>query len=478
MTYNYKDSGIEWLGKVPEHWTVRPLKRALNGRLEYGANEAAELEDETLPRYIRITDFDQNGKLRAETFRSLPKEVAAAYLLEEGDVLFARSGATVGKTFIFEDYGGEACFAGYLIRARTARHKLLPKFLYYYTQTPGYEEWKNFIFTQATIQNIGADKYQYLPVPLPPPEEQAAIAAYLDSACAKLDRVIAIKEEQLGRLGRQMAAVIHKAVTKAGKRVELVDSGLDWLGAVPAHWKMTRLAALGTFHKGRGIPKADLLDDPDGIPAILYGDIYTKYDYETSSFVNRVSESTAAKATAVVKDDLIMAGSGESFEEIGKCIHYTGDQRAVAGGDTMIFKTTKANPAFLGYLLNSPMAIYQKASNAKGDIVVHTYPSELRNIKFPLPPRDEQDAISEHLDHARKNLDRMIGVRGNEADTSLIRSQIATLKTYRRSLIHECVTGKKQVYVGGKKKAASAAPAQSSGAQGKATGGRRKTAVA
>ena len=96
-----KPSGIDWLGEVPAHWEVKRLKFILAAPLKYGANEPAELNDPSLPRYVRITDIDENDGLREETFKSLPVEVAAEYLLREGDLLFARSGATAGKTFLY-----------------------------------------------------------------------------------------------------------------------------------------------------------------------------------------------------------------------------------------------------------------------------------------------------------------------------------------------------------------------------------------
>lgn len=94
-----KPSGEDWLGKIPAHWSAPSLKRLLREPLSYGLNEAAELEERDLPRYLRITDFDDDGKLRDDTFRSLPREIAREALLQPNDVLFARSGATVGKTF-------------------------------------------------------------------------------------------------------------------------------------------------------------------------------------------------------------------------------------------------------------------------------------------------------------------------------------------------------------------------------------------
>ncbi len=96
---NYMPTGIEWVEEIPAHWHIKKLKFLVNGKLEYGANEVAELEDRNFPRYIRITDFGDDGKLKDDTFKSLLPDVAASYLLKNGDILFARSGATVGKTF-------------------------------------------------------------------------------------------------------------------------------------------------------------------------------------------------------------------------------------------------------------------------------------------------------------------------------------------------------------------------------------------
>lgn len=207
-----QDSGIEWLGKVPRHWGVKRLKYLIHGRLEYGANEVAELDDISMPRYIRITDFDDDGTLRADTFKSLSEDKAKEYLLEEGDVLFARSGATVGKTFQFKNYKGRACFAGYLIKA-CPNQKLLSDFLYYFTRSNAYENWKNSIFNQATIQNIGADKYSILSLPLPSAKEQKEIVNFIIAKCERIDGIIFRAEQAIDLLKEYRTALISEVVT-------------------------------------------------------------------------------------------------------------------------------------------------------------------------------------------------------------------------------------------------------------------------
>ena len=184
-----RDTGIGYIGEMPAHWNAKRMKYVLAKPLQYGANETGDDYNEDWPRYIRITDITENNELKDEGKQALPPDVAKPYLLKDGDVLFARSGATVGKTFYYTDDCGSAAFAGYLIKAQTDRSKVLPKFLYYSTLGTGYENWKNMVFTQATIQNIGADKYAQFIVTIPPLDEQKVIIEYLDSECGKIDRI-------------------------------------------------------------------------------------------------------------------------------------------------------------------------------------------------------------------------------------------------------------------------------------------------
>lgn len=206
-----KDSGIQWLGQIPEGWKIVPLKFLLASGMMYGANESADEPNMEWPRYIRITDIAENGSLKDETYMSLFPDKAADYMLQKGDILFARSGATVGKTYMFnENY--PACFAGYLIRA-TCGKDLLPEFLLKYTQSSVYENWKNSIYIQSTIQNIGADKYNQMPIPVPSLAEQQAIVSFLDSKTAMIDEAIRRIDEQIADLKAYRTALITDAVT-------------------------------------------------------------------------------------------------------------------------------------------------------------------------------------------------------------------------------------------------------------------------
>ena len=207
-----RDSGIDWIGEIPEHWEVQPFKWILRRPLQYGANESGLLYDETLPRYVRITDIFNNCLREDLQKQSLTEEQSDGYILEDNDILFARSGGTVGKAFIYKKEYGRCAFAGYLIRAQI-NSNCCPNYVYYYTQSQSYEEWKRQIFIQATIQNIGADRYSLMELPVPPIYEQRAIASYLDTKCSEIDSLIALKQAKIGELKEYKKSVIYEYVT-------------------------------------------------------------------------------------------------------------------------------------------------------------------------------------------------------------------------------------------------------------------------
>lgn len=211
-----KSSSIEWLGDVPTHWEIRRLKECLIGKLKYGANESGEEYNPSWYRYIRITDFSLDGKLSEENKLSLSLEIGAEYELQEGDILFARSGATVGKTFQFHYVSEEEkyCYAGYLIKATPDENIILSDFLFNYTNSKAFENWKNSIFNKATIENIGADKYSVLKIPIPPIEEQKQIVSHIKTETATIDTAIAKAEREIELIREYKEAMISEAVMR------------------------------------------------------------------------------------------------------------------------------------------------------------------------------------------------------------------------------------------------------------------------
>lgn len=208
-----KDSGVEWIGEIPENWKVIKLKYLLKDSMKYGATETGIKYSEKLPRYIRITDITSDNKLKDSGKLSLTEQQAEKYLLKEDTILFARSGATVGKTFLYKTEYGRAAFAGYMISAIPNNDKLLATWLYYYTLSFSYADWVKRSFLQATIQNIGADKYSNLLISLPCVNKQSEIVKYLDDKCAMFDVVIKKKKKAIEKWEEYKKSLIYYAVT-------------------------------------------------------------------------------------------------------------------------------------------------------------------------------------------------------------------------------------------------------------------------
>lgn len=184
------------------------------------------------------------------------------------------------------------------------------------------------------------------------------------------------------------------------------DSGIEWIGEIPSHWKKSRLAFNGEFYKGKGVSKIDL--SIEGLPVMLYGDIYTKYNLKTEKLVRHIPIEVAQNSFSIEKGDLLFAASGETPDEIGKCICYLGEDEAYASGDVIVFRQKSNDSVFLSYLFNSYKVNEQKAKLSKGEIVVHIYSGQLRDIRFPLPPSTEQTAIATYLDRKTAEIDELI----------------------------------------------------------------------
>lgn len=215
-TVPLKDSGVDWIGEIPEHWEVRKLKYCLSSKLKYGANESGVEYDLELPRYVRITDFGFDGKLSEDKKLSLTWQQGKDYLLKDGDILFARSGATVGKSYQFKtsmSFEKHYSFAGYLIKAEANEEIILSDYLYLYTNSNLFDNWKSAIFNKATIENIGADKYSTLSVVVPPVKEQEEILSEYNLKNEKISKAILLKQQEIEKLKEYKTVLIDNVVT-------------------------------------------------------------------------------------------------------------------------------------------------------------------------------------------------------------------------------------------------------------------------
>ena len=167
------------------------------------------------------------------------------------------------------------------------------------------------------------------------------------------------------------------------------------IGIVPNEWEVKTLGEVGEFKKGREVSKNNVIDD--GLPAMMYGDIYIKYNIKFDKVDFRISEETAKKSTAVYKGDLLFTCSGETALEIGKCVCYIGDEIIYIGGDIVAISVKDYNSLFIAYQQNTFQSIKEKARLGQGHSVVHIYSDMISKLNICLPPLREQQKITDIL---------------------------------------------------------------------------------
>lgn len=182
------------VGEIPADWDARRLDE-ITEETRYGVNESAEEFDPEKPRYIRITDIADDGHLKQDDLTSLSLEKAGDYLLEPGQLLFARTGATVGKTFLYSQEHPEAVYAGYLIKFEFDTDVVLPEFVFYFTQTDNYWRWVDRITRQGAQENINTGEYASILLPLPPIEEQRRIVETIQTVDERISEEREYKRE-------------------------------------------------------------------------------------------------------------------------------------------------------------------------------------------------------------------------------------------------------------------------------------------
>jgi type I restriction enzyme, S subunit len=406
----YKDSGVAWLGQVPAHWEVVALKRTLD--IQNG-HDYKHIESENGYPVIG------SGGIFA---------FASDYLFDGESILLGRKG-TIDKPLHFR---GKFWTVDTMFWSKIATG-VYGRFIYYVATEIPFAMYS----TNTALPSMAKSVLEQHLIPLPPLAEQQAIAALLDRECARIDALVAAQQRMIALSKEKRQALISHAVTRGlDPAAPCKDSGVAWLGQVPAHWEVKRLNILGQFLKGSGGTKEDIT--LEGLPCIRYGELYGKYDKFIEKIFNFISPENENAYTRIYFQDVIFAASGEKINEIGKSAVYLSFDLAVCGGDTVIFRPFENIffGRFLGYTCDSVYSQQQKSSMYRGTTIKHIYPDELKNIIIPLPPLAEQQAIAAFLDRECARIDTLIE-RAEQA--------IVLLRERRSALIAAAVTGQIRV---------------------------------
>jgi type I restriction enzyme S subunit len=421
---SYKPSGIEWIGDIPEKW--KKSKYKYNISILSGFPFKSELFDkiEGFP-LMRIRDISSGN---IETYYK--GEYQKEYIVKKGDIVIGMDGEFNIREWDNNDI---------LLNQRCCKIKktenLLLKYVYY--TLPFDLRIINDLTYYTTVKHLSVDDLKNISCITPPLQEQQQIVNYLDEKTTIIDKLISIKERKIELLKEQRKSLVNEVVTKGlNPFVKMKDSGVEWIGEIPENWSFVRLGVLGKFSKGKGITKDKIKEK--GFPCIRNGEIYTTYNLRFSKPNSFIDEQTINESIKVKKGTLFFTGDGETLEEIGKCVVYLGDEEIYVGGGINVFtpNNEKVSPIYLSYVMSSTSSVYQKSKGGKGEIVVHIYSKQLRDIQFGLPKLDEQQKIVDYLDKHTKEIDDLVQLEQNK---------IELLKEYRQSLISEVITGKIKV---------------------------------
>jgi type I restriction enzyme S subunit len=299
------------------------------------------------------------------------------YLLKEGDIVVAMDGSLVGRSFA--SLSTEDLPALLLQRvARIRSSKFSQSYLSSWVCSSRFTDHCDSVKTTTAIPHISPDDIRSFKIGIPPTVvEQNAIGAAFkncDALIASLDQLLAKKRQ-----------------IKQGAMQELL-SGQRRLPGFSIEWSTLFLGDLGTFLKGSGISREQAQSGE--IPCVRYGEIYTTHNDHIRTFESGISPTVAFTATLLRQGDILFAGSGETKEDIGKCVAFLDDIEAYAGGDIVILRPRASDPQFLGYALNTAAVNRQKASQGQGDAVVHISARALAQILVRIPELAEQTAIA------------------------------------------------------------------------------------
>jgi type I restriction enzyme S subunit len=397
---SYRDSGVPWLGQVPAHWEVMPLKRAARLCTERAVScdfpVGLEHVESWTGRLIEAeADFEGEG---------------VAFC--PGDILFGKLRPYLAKAWL-ADRSGEAVGDFHVIRPLPPHE---PPFLH------------RVLLSQETISLIAGSTYGAkmpraswdfigsLSIPLPPPAEQRAIAAFLDRECGKMDALVAEQERLIALLKEKRQAVISHAVTKGlDPTAPMKDSGVAWLGQVPAHWQVMPLKRAARLCTERAVS----CDFPVGLEHV-------------ESWTGRLIEAEAdfeGEGVAFCPGDILF---GKLRPYLAKA--WLADRSGEAVGDFHVIRPLPPHePPFLHRVLLSQEAISLIAGSTYGAKMPRASWDFIGSLSIPLPPPAEQRAIAAFLDRECQKL----GTLTTEAERA-----IALLKERRAALISAAVTGK------------------------------------
>lgn len=417
-----KQSGIDWIGEIPDDWNVN------------------KIDSLYILRNTKVSDKDYPPL--SVTMQGIVPQLATAAKSDDGDnrKLVKKGDFAINSRSDRRGSSGVSAYDGSVSLINTIltpRGEMNPIYYNWLFHTIQFED-EFYKWGHGIVDDLWTTRWQDMKnifIVVPPKVTQQRIAEYLDKKVTEIDSIIEESKKSIEEYKAWKQSVIFEAVTGKNLNCKKKDSGIEWIGEIPAEWEVKRFKFVVTsLEKGAGITKEEVFEDGD-TPCVRYGEIYSKYNQSFSNCISKTYSSKIPVQKYFTNGDILFVGTGELVEEIGKCIAYLGNENCLAGGDIIIAKHNQ-NPSFLSYAMNSSYAQNQKSRNKAKLKVVHISATEIGDVQIILPPLHEQESIAKMLDSKCAQIDSLIAEK---------ESLIADLTEYKKSLIFEVVTGKRSV---------------------------------
>ncbi|MEI6370858.1 MAG: restriction endonuclease subunit S [Nostocales cyanobacterium ELA608] len=415
----YKDSGVVWLGDIPEHWEQKRFKFSVNL-----INNKIEAENSNLS-YMGLEHIESWTGKKIEDKNASSEGIGSHFL--PNDVLFGKLRPYLAKVYL-SDIEGLASTEALVLRCK---NNIFPKFLKYYILSRDFINIVDSSTFGAKMPRASWDFIGNLFFIFPPLNEQQKIAQFLDYKTKQIDELIKKKETLIEKLDEKRTAIISHAVTKGlDSSVTMKDSGIEWLGDIPKHWKVIRLKHLANkITDGEHISPKNI---DIGIPLLSAKDIRERYiRFDDASYVTEEDAQVFWKRCKPEKGDILIVSRGATVGRIGFVEINT--KFCLMGSVILIKLNDIVYPDFIYFATNQnyvQKSIIQ-VSDASAQQAI--YLIDVKETKFFIPPYNEQKQISKHLDQKTTQIDQQ---------KAKIKEAIELLKEYRTSLITNAVTGK------------------------------------
>ena len=439
MNREMRHSGVQWIGDIPKEWKMPRLKNVaeLHGRIGWNGLRSDEFEEDSYAYLVTGQDFisseiswDKCYQIRRERYDEDP-----FIQLNNGEILVTKDG-TIGKIAIVSKMDKPGCLNSGIFVLRQKNEAFVPKFLYwqlYSSLLKTYNDYMNLGGT--TIIHLYQNVFERMPLLTPSLSEQQKIADYLDKVCSDIDDMITLQEQMIEELKAYKQSIITEAVTKGlNPNVPMKNSGIDWIGEIPKHWLIMKLK--GCVNSIKDVDHYMPVSIEKGIPYIMTRDLNdrtSKIDFGQCKQISNEDYYKLSKKVIIRRNDVIYA----RYATIGTiCLVDTDDRIIVSYSCVIINPSDKVESLFLFYYLKSKTfeeeALQFVNTNIQGNIGIDS----LSKTKMILPPLSEQQQIASHLDTKCSEIDSLITIK---------QQKIEELKEYKKSVIYEYVTGKKEV---------------------------------